>query len=69
MASHTNVDLLRHLHLAENEILESSQFVSYDSILQDNFSFNINGSDVMVFLHIQKTGDDECQFIRSTVRI
>lgn len=36
--------------------LVSSQFVSYESILKDNFSFNINGSDVMVFLHIQKTG-------------
>lgn len=35
----------------------SSHFVSYESILQDNFSFNINGSDVIVFLHIQKTGD------------
>jgi len=34
----------------------SSQYVTYDSILRDNFSFNINGSDVMVFLHIQKTG-------------
>ena len=59
MTSHKNVELLRHRHLAENEILESSQFVSYDSILQDNFSFNINGSDVMVFLHIQKTGETE----------
>jgi hypothetical protein len=43
-------------HLAENEILESSHFVGFESILQENFSFNINESDVMVFLHIQKTG-------------
>ena len=35
----------------------SSHFVSYESILMDNFSFNINGSDVIVFLHIQKTGE------------
>jgi hypothetical protein len=25
-------------------------------MLQDSFSFNINASDVIVFLHIQKTG-------------
>ena len=31
-------------------------FVSYDTIQHENFEFNINGSDVMVFLHIQKTG-------------
>ena len=69
MTSHNDVELLRHRHLAENEILESSQFVSYDSILQDNFSFNINGSDVMVFLHIQKTGENtlECQFLRESI--
>ena len=46
----------RHLAAENSDILESSQFVGYESILQDNFSFNINGSDVMVFLHIQKTG-------------
>jgi hypothetical protein len=43
-----------HIELVSD--LVSSQYVSYDSILRDNFSFNINGSDVMVFLHIQKTG-------------
>ena len=31
-------------------------FVSYNTIEHDNFEFNINGSDVIVFLHIQKTG-------------
>ena len=31
-------------------------FVTYDTIQRDNFEFNINGSDVIVFLHIQKTG-------------
>jgi hypothetical protein len=33
-----------------------SHFISYESMLQDSFSFNINASDVIVFLHIQKTG-------------
>ena len=31
-------------------------FVTYDTIQHENFEFNMNGSDVMVFLHIQKTG-------------
>merc|ERR1712156_1363586 len=32
-------------------------FANFDTIQHDqNFEFNINGSDVMVFLHIQKTG-------------
>ena len=31
-------------------------FISYDTIQHENFEFNINGSDVIVFLHIQKTG-------------
>jgi len=43
---------------AEYESPSSSHFVSYESILQDSFSFNINGSDVIVFLHIQKTGEE-----------
>lgn len=31
-------------------------FVNFDTIQHENFEFNINNSDVMVFLHIQKTG-------------
>jgi len=31
-------------------------FINFDTIQHENFEFNINGSDVMVFLHIQKTG-------------
>lgn len=30
--------------------------LSYDDVLHDDFQFNIDGHDVMVFLHIQKTG-------------
>lgn len=31
-------------------------FINYDTIQHNNFEFNINRSDVIVFLHIQKTG-------------
>ena len=31
-------------------------FINFNTIEHENFEFNINGSDVMVFLHIQKTG-------------
>ena len=31
-------------------------FVNFNTIQHENFEFNINGSDVMVFLHVQKTG-------------
>lgn len=30
--------------------------LSYDDLLKDDFQFNMNAHDVMVFLHIQKTG-------------
>lgn len=30
--------------------------LSYDDVLHEDFQFNIDGHDVMVFLHIQKTG-------------
>lgn len=30
--------------------------LSYDDVLNENFQFDMNGHDVMVFLHIQKTG-------------
>jgi len=30
--------------------------ITYTEIMQDNFEFDIRGNDVMVFLHIQKTG-------------
>lgn len=31
-------------------------FIDYNTIQHENFEFNLNGSDVMVYLHIQKTG-------------
>ena len=30
--------------------------MSYDEVLNDDFQFNMDAHDVMVFLHIQKTG-------------
>lgn len=30
--------------------------LSYDDVLNDDFQFDMNAHDVMVFLHIQKTG-------------
>lgn len=30
--------------------------LSYEEVLNDDFQFDMNGHDVMVFLHIQKTG-------------
>lgn len=30
--------------------------LSYDDVFNENFAFDMNGHDVMVFLHIQKTG-------------
>jgi len=30
--------------------------ITYDELMQENFEFDISGYDVMVFLHIQKTG-------------
>ncbi|KDR10904.1 heparan-sulfate 6-O-sulfotransferase 1 [Zootermopsis nevadensis] len=34
----------------------SNSGLSYDDVLNDNFQFDMNAHDVMVFLHIQKTG-------------
>ncbi|KAJ4428894.1 Heparan-sulfate 6-O-sulfotransferase 1 [Periplaneta americana] len=34
----------------------SSPGLSYDDVLNENFQFDMNAHDVMVFLHIQKTG-------------
>jgi len=30
--------------------------ITFDELMEENFEFDINGQDVMVFLHIQKTG-------------
>lgn len=42
----------------DNHVMHDTpvSMVDFQAIRQDNFEFNMNGSDVMVFLHIQKTG-------------
>lgn len=34
----------------------SNPGLSYEEVLNEDFQFDMNGHDVMVFLHIQKTG-------------
>lgn len=43
------------LHLSKVKFHQSPG-LSFDSILNEKFSFDMNGHDVMVFLHVQKTG-------------
>ena len=44
-------------NLDDIEFKQPENMVSYQEILEDRFSFNISEKkDVMVFLHIQKTG-------------
>lgn len=38
------------------DLKTSNPGLSYDEVLNDNFQFDMNAHDVMVFLHIQKTG-------------
>lgn len=42
--------------LYSNRISDKVTGLSYDDIFNGNFHFDINANDVMVFLHIQKTG-------------
>lgn len=44
------------LDLAKQNNLLSSLGLSYEDVLNDDFQFDMDGHDVMVFLHIQKTG-------------
>lgn len=39
-----------------NNIIIANAGLSYEDVLNDDFQFNMDGHDVMVFLHIQKTG-------------
>ena len=39
-----------------NNIIIANAGLSYDDVLNDDFQFDMDGHDVMVFLHIQKTG-------------
>lgn len=38
------------------QITNTKTGLSYDDLLNDDFDFNMDGRDVMVFLHMQKTG-------------
>lgn len=44
------------LHSSPYNSKSSNPGFSYDDVLNENFLFDMNGHDVMVFLHIQKTG-------------
>ena len=44
------------LHSNPYNSKSSNPGLSYDDVLNENFQFDINAHDVMVFLHIQKTG-------------
>ena len=41
--------------LQQNVIIANAG-LSYEDVLNDDFQFDMDGHDVMVFLHIQKTG-------------
>lgn len=42
--------------IQQNNIIIANAGLSYDDVLNDDFQFDMDGHDVMVFLHIQKTG-------------
>lgn len=44
------------LELGKQNNMLSSLGLSYEDVLNDDFQFDMDGHDVMVFLHIQKTG-------------
>lgn len=44
------------LHSSPFNSKTSNPGLSYDDVLNENFQFDMNAHDVMVFLHIQKTG-------------
>lgn len=43
-------------HNSKAAMLVANPGLSYDEVLNDDFQFDMNAHDVMVFLHIQKTG-------------
>lgn len=43
-------------HNSKTAMLVANPGLSYDEVLNDDFQFDMNAHDVMVFLHIQKTG-------------
>ncbi|XP_061396605.1 heparan-sulfate 6-O-sulfotransferase 1, partial [Musca vetustissima] len=42
--------------IQQNNIIIANPGLSYDDVLNEDFQFDMDGHDVMVFLHIQKTG-------------
>lgn len=42
--------------LPQLDFVQPENMITFRDILEDNFQFDYSGSDVMVFLHIQKTG-------------
>ncbi len=53
-------ELIQHHHQRESlsyqQQILANPGLSYDEVLNDDFQFDMNAHDVMVFLHIQKTG-------------
>lgn len=43
--------------------------LSYDDMLNDNFSFDMDSHDVIVFLHMQKTGKLNRYFMSNFTKI
>lgn len=57
ISSSINVDKMALFKVKPSSNLRSTQVnFDHDDILNDTFLFDVNGHDVMVFLHIQKTG-------------
>lgn len=51
------LSFLSHPLIGKSDSLRRKSKLSFEDVLKDpDFKFNIEGSDVMVFLHIQKTG-------------
>lgn len=51
------LSFLSHPLIGKSDVLRMKSKLSFDDMIKEpDFKFNIEGSDVMVFLHIQKTG-------------
>lgn len=45
-----------HLEKSVHNVVNSNVGLSYEDVLNEDFQFDMDAHDVMVFLHIQKTG-------------
>lgn len=45
-----------HHHQGRQQLQQANPGLSYEDVLNEDFQFNMDAHDVMVFLHIQKTG-------------